>query len=123
MLSLANDGRYPAVDLISEQRRQRTLDALAAQLPGLARQQPVLMIAEDAHWIDPTSLEVFGRTVELIKTLPALLIVTFRPAQREAAFTTMIKRQKFITPQRMHGRSAVLDPANVQAGVPAELNL
>ena len=79
MLSLANDGRYPALDLISEQRRQRTLDALAAQLPGLARQQPVLMIVEDAHWIDPTSLEVFGRTVEQIKTLPALLIVTFRP--------------------------------------------
>ena len=37
------------------------------------------MIVEDAHWIDPTSLEVFGRTVDQIKTLPALLIVTFRP--------------------------------------------
>ena len=37
------------------------------------------MIIEDAHWIDPTSLEVFGRTVDRIKTLPALLIVTFRP--------------------------------------------
>ena len=79
MLSLPNDGRYPALDLIPEQRRQRTLDALAAQLPGLARQQPVLMIVEDAHWIDPTSLEVFGRTVDRIKTLPVLLIVTFRP--------------------------------------------
>ena len=37
------------------------------------------MIVEDAHWIDPTSLEVFGRTVDQIKTLPVLLIVTFRP--------------------------------------------
>jgi predicted ATPase len=37
------------------------------------------MIVEDAHWVDPTSLEVFGRTVDRIKTLPALLIVTFRP--------------------------------------------
>jgi predicted ATPase len=37
------------------------------------------MIVEDAHWVDPTSLEVFGRTVDQIKTLPALLIVTFRP--------------------------------------------
>jgi predicted ATPase len=45
----------------------------------LARQNPVLMIFEDAHWVDPTSLEVFGRTVDRIKTLPALLIVTFRP--------------------------------------------
>ena len=79
MLSLPNDGRYPVLDLMPEQRRQRTLDALAAQLPGLARQQPVLMIVEDAHWIDPTSLEVFGRTVDQIKTLPVLVIVTFRP--------------------------------------------
>jgi predicted ATPase len=37
------------------------------------------MIVEDAHWVDPTSLEVFGRTVDQIKTLPVLLIVTFRP--------------------------------------------
>ena len=55
------------------------LEALTAQLAGLARQQPVLMIVEDAHWIDPTSLEVFGRTVDQIKTVPVLLIVTFRP--------------------------------------------
>jgi predicted ATPase len=53
--------------------------ALTAELAGLTRQRPVLMIVEDAHWVDPTSLEVFGRTVEQIKTLPALLIVTFRP--------------------------------------------
>jgi hypothetical protein len=44
MLSLPNDGRCPALDLIPEQRRQRPLDALAAQLPELARQQPVLVI-------------------------------------------------------------------------------
>ena len=79
MLSLANDGRYPALDLAPEERRQRTQDALTAQLAGLTGQRPVLMIVEDAHWVDPTSLEVFGRTVDQIKTLPVLLIVTFRP--------------------------------------------
>jgi len=79
MLSLPNDGRYPALELAPEQRRQRTLEALTAQLVGLAGQRPVLMIVEDAHWIDPTSLEAFGRTVDRIKTLPVLLIVTFRP--------------------------------------------
>ena len=79
MLSLLNDGRYPALDLTPQQRRQRTLEALTAQLAGLAKKQPVLMIFEDAHWVDPTSLEVFGRTVDQIKTLPVLLIVTFRP--------------------------------------------
>jgi class 3 adenylate cyclase/tetratricopeptide (TPR) repeat protein len=79
MLSLPNDGRYPALDLAPEERRHRTLEALTAQLAGLGGQRPVLMIVEDTHWIDPTSLEVFGRTVDQIKTLPVLLIVTFRP--------------------------------------------
>ena len=37
------------------------------------------MIFEDAHWTDPTSLEVFGRAVDRIRTLRVLLIVTFRP--------------------------------------------
>jgi predicted ATPase len=79
MLSITNDGRYPALKLTPEQRRQRTLEALTSQLAGLARQNPVLMIFKDAHWVDPTSLEVLGRTVDWIKTLPALVIVTFRP--------------------------------------------
>ena len=79
VLSLPNDGRYPALALSPEQRRQRTLEALTAQVAGLASRQPVLMIFEDAHWTDPTSLEAFGRTVDRIKTLPVLLIVTFRP--------------------------------------------
>ena len=79
LLSLPNDGRYPKLNLTPQQRRQKTLEALTAQLAGLANQQPVLMIFEDAHWTDPTSLEAFGRAADRIKTLPALLIVTFRP--------------------------------------------
>jgi predicted ATPase len=79
MLSLPNDGRYPALALSPQQRRQRTLEALTSQVAGLASQQPLLMIFEDAHWTDPTSLEAFGRTVDQIKTLPALFVVTFRP--------------------------------------------
>src|SRR6476620_4452613 len=46
---------------------------------ALARQNPVLMIFEDAHWTDPTTLELFSRIVDKIPTLRALLIVTFRP--------------------------------------------
>ena len=79
MLSLPNDGRYTALDLAPQQRRQKTLEALTSQLAGLASQHPVLMVFEDAHWIDPTSLEALNRTVDRIKILPVLLIVTFRP--------------------------------------------
>jgi class 3 adenylate cyclase/predicted ATPase len=79
MLSLPNDGRYPALDLTPEQRRQKTLEALTAQMETLSRQKPVLMIFEDAQWADPTSLEAFGRVVDRIRTLRVLLLVTFRP--------------------------------------------
>jgi predicted ATPase/class 3 adenylate cyclase len=79
MLSLPNDGRYPALNLTPPQRRQRTMEALFAQTEALTRSSPVLMVFEDAHWTDPTSLELFGRAVERIATLRVLLIVTFRP--------------------------------------------
>ena len=79
MLSLPNDGRYPALELTPQQRRQRTLEALVSQIVALSRQNPLLMIFEDAHWTDPTTLELFGRIVDRIPTLRVLLIVTFRP--------------------------------------------
>jgi len=79
MLSLPNDGRYPALELTPQQRRQKTLEALTAQIETLSRQKPVLMVFEDAHWADPSSLEAFGRLVDRIRTLKVLLLVTFRP--------------------------------------------
>ena len=79
MLSMPNDGRYPALNMDPQQRRQKTLEALTARVEALSRQSPVLMIFEDAHWTDPTSLELFGRVVDRVRSLRALLIVTFRP--------------------------------------------
>jgi class 3 adenylate cyclase len=79
MLSLPNDGRYPTLDLTPEQRRQKTLEAFAAQLEALSRSNPVLTILEDVHWSDPTSLEAFDWAVDRIQTLRVLLLATFRP--------------------------------------------
>jgi class 3 adenylate cyclase/predicted ATPase len=79
MLSLPNDGRYPVLDLEPQQRRQKTLEALTAQMEALLRQSPLLMIFEDAHWTDPTSMETLGRVVDRVSSLPVLVIVTFRP--------------------------------------------
>jgi class 3 adenylate cyclase len=78
VMSLPNDGRHPALEMDSQQRRHRTLDALIEHIEAFARQHPVLMIFEDAHWTDPTSLEVLGRVVDRIATLRVVLIVTFR---------------------------------------------
>jgi class 3 adenylate cyclase/predicted ATPase len=85
MLSLPNAGRYPTLDLTAQERRHRTLEALTAQVEALSRSQPVLMIFEDAHWIDPTSLEALGLMVDRLRTLKVLLIITYRP-EFEAAW-------------------------------------
>jgi predicted ATPase len=79
MLALPNDGRYPVLKLAPQQVRQKTLEALIAQIEAISRQSPVLMIFEDAHWADPSSLEVFGRLVDRINGLRVLLFVTSRP--------------------------------------------
>src|SRR5262249_40049476 len=78
ILSLQNDGRYPTLDLTAQQRRSKTMEALAIQLETLSRTKPVLMIFEDVHWSDPTSLEALGLTVDRLSSLRVLLIVTYR---------------------------------------------
>ena len=79
LLSLPNDGRFPTLDLAPQQRRQKTIEALILQVEVLTRLRPVLMIFEDAHWVDPSSLELLSRTLDRIAAFRVLLIVTSRP--------------------------------------------
>ena len=79
MLSLANDGRYPTLELAPQERHKKMLEALTAELEALARTNPVLMTFEDVQWIDAASREALGRAVERIRTLGVLLIITHRP--------------------------------------------
>jgi predicted ATPase len=67
----------PAADLnLSPQRKREMLfEAELHQLEALARHRPVLMVFEDAHWIDPTSRELLDLTIERVRSLPVLLIV------------------------------------------------
>jgi class 3 adenylate cyclase/predicted ATPase/energy-coupling factor transporter ATP-binding protein EcfA2 len=79
LLSLASLDRHPLPNLSPQRKKERTLEVLIRQLEGLARQRPVVMVFEDTHWIDPTSRELLDLTVERVRSLPVLLIVTFRP--------------------------------------------
>jgi predicted ATPase len=79
MLSLANDGRYPRLELTPEQRRHETLEALITQMEVLTRQTQVLMIFEDLHWSDPTTLEMLSHIIGRVHCLRVLLVVSFRP--------------------------------------------
>ena len=79
LLSLPNSERRPLPNLSPQRRKEKTLEALIRQLERLARHQPVVMVFEDAHWIDPTSHELLDLAAERVRSLPVLLIVTFRP--------------------------------------------
>ena len=78
-LSLPTDGRYDQLDMTPQQQKERTIQAIVAQLSDLAAERPVLHVFEDAHWADPTSLEMLDQIIGRIGSLPVLAIITFRP--------------------------------------------
>jgi DNA-binding SARP family transcriptional activator len=82
LLSLPTDGRCPTLAASPQQKREMTFAALLDQLDGLAANGPVLIVFEDIHWIDPTSLDLLDRTVARAADLPVLLVITSRPELR-----------------------------------------
>jgi predicted ATPase/class 3 adenylate cyclase len=79
LLSMPASERHPLPNLSPQRKKDRTLETLIHQLEGLARRQPVVMVFEDAHWIDPTSRELLDLAVERVRRMPMLLVVAFRP--------------------------------------------
>ena len=67
------------LNLSPQRKREKLFEALLNQLEAEARRRPVLMVFEDAHWIDPTSRELLDLTVDRVRRLPVLLAITFRP--------------------------------------------
>lgn len=85
-LSLPASDHGALAQLAPQARRERTLAALLAQLEAMTARQPVLMIFEDAHWIDPTSLGLLTLLVERVARLPMLLLITARTKDRSGEF-------------------------------------
>ena len=79
LLSLPSDQRRPLPDLTPQRKKEKTFEALMRQLGRLARERPALMVFEDVHWIDPSSRELLEITIERVRGLPVLLVITFRP--------------------------------------------
>jgi class 3 adenylate cyclase len=79
LLGVPIEGRYPALAADPQQKREMTFTALLDQIDGVATQQPLLIVIEDVHWIDPTSLDLLNRMVARAADMPVLLVVTFRP--------------------------------------------
>ena len=67
------------LNLSPQRKREKLFEALFKQLEAEARRWPVLMVFEDAQWIDPTSRELLDLSVDQVLHLPVLLVITFRP--------------------------------------------
>jgi class 3 adenylate cyclase/tetratricopeptide (TPR) repeat protein len=79
MLSIPLGDRYPSLDLSAQRRKEKTFDVLIKRLADLAEMRPVLALFEDAHWADPTTLELVGAGIDRLADLPVFRIVSFRP--------------------------------------------
>lgn len=79
LLSIPTGDHCPPLGLSPAQQRRQTFASLLDQLEGLAREQPLLIICEDMHWADATTLELFDLAVDRIRGLPILVLMTSRP--------------------------------------------
>jgi predicted ATPase/class 3 adenylate cyclase len=79
LLNIPGGDLYAPRQLNPQRKKEETFEALLRQLVALAQHQPVLMIFEDVHWIDPSSRELLDRVIDRAAGLPMLLLITFRP--------------------------------------------
>ena len=79
LLSIPTGDRYPPLNFTPQKRKEKTLHVQVAQVEGLAARQPLLMLWEDIHWSDPTTLESLDLLIDRAATLRVLMILTFRP--------------------------------------------
>src|SRR6201981_2813406 len=104
LLSVPTGKAYPPLSLTPQKRKEKTLQVLLAQLEGLAARRPVLMVFEDVHWIDPTSLDLLDLVVDRVAALRVLLIITFRPEFAPPwigrSHTTLMSLNRLPRPQR-----------------------
>jgi class 3 adenylate cyclase/predicted ATPase len=78
LMSIPFCGRFQPLNMTREQQKEATMESLVSQMVGLSRQQPILMIFEDAHWADPTSVELLGHIIDRLPEMAALVVITFR---------------------------------------------
>jgi predicted ATPase len=113
LLSIPFGERYPPLQINELVQKQRTMEILEEQLIQLSSRGPVLVVCEDAHWIDPTSLELMNRFIRRVADLPVMIIVThrpeFTPPWLDLGHVTMLKLNQL-------GRSEVIDLIHKAAG-------
>jgi class 3 adenylate cyclase/tetratricopeptide (TPR) repeat protein len=98
LLSIPLNRRYSSLEIDPVEQKERTLESLLRQLEGLCAHRPVLMVFEDLHWVDSSTLELLEKLIERVQTLPVLVLLTFRPefapswADRENVTSLVLSR-------------------------------
>ena len=82
MLSIPCEARYGAAPMTPQKQKDETLRTLVDLTEDVARKRPTLMLFEDAHWSDPTTLETFDLLIDRVKAFPLLVVLTHRPEFR-----------------------------------------
>jgi tetratricopeptide (TPR) repeat protein len=100
LLGLPPAERDPLRDLSPQRRKELTFDALLRQLDAIAAHAPVLILFDDAHWLDASSRELLDLAIQRVRSLPALLLITYRPDSAEDCAT------------RPHMTTLLLSPLN-----------
>jgi hypothetical protein len=121
LLSLPATQTPSELELTPQRRKEKTFEALLGSLEMLSRRQPVLMLFEDLHWMDPTSRELLDRTIARVERLPVLLVATFRP--EFAPPWTGLPQVTVVALNRLGRRDGALLVAQLvgNAGLPADL--
>jgi class 3 adenylate cyclase/tetratricopeptide (TPR) repeat protein len=121
LLSIPSAGRYQPLDLTPQRQKDLTINALIRQALAYTPKQPVFFLVEDAHWMDPTTLELLNRTVEAIKSAPFLALITFRPdffaPWLDQPHVTMLRLEK-LRPEQV---KAMIADLTAGKGLPAEI--
>jgi class 3 adenylate cyclase len=81
-LDLPGDDRYAPADTAAPSFRRQLIDVLVKVVGGMARRQPLLLVVEDSHWIDPSTLELLQQLQEQLSAVRLMLLVTARPEFR-----------------------------------------
>ncbi|AUX45214.1 protein kinase [Sorangium cellulosum] len=79
LFSLPFGGPYAPLDVSAQRQKALTLQAIASLLLAMADEQPVLLLVEDLHWADPTTMEFLAQLVREAPAVPMCIIMTARP--------------------------------------------
>ena len=79
LLAVPFESKYPSLSLTPERQKQKTIEALTDVCLSLAKRQPVLIVIEDLHWMDASTLDAISYFLDHIRDHPLLILLTCRP--------------------------------------------